>query len=57
MACNNDHTYTSYDCKDPCVFAIKRRLSPRFRVLTYDKATDEAIWEGKVIKRADPIPE
>ncbi|WP_425614444.1 sulfatase [Anatilimnocola sp. NA78] len=27
------------------------------RVLTYDKATDEAIWEGKVVKRADPIPE
>jgi arylsulfatase A-like enzyme len=27
------------------------------RVLTYDKATDEAIWEGKVIRRGDPIPE
>ena len=27
------------------------------RVLTYDKFTDEAIWEGKLVKRTDPIPE
>ncbi|MBM3861826.1 MAG: sulfatase [Verrucomicrobia bacterium] len=27
------------------------------RVLTYDKATDTAIWEGKPVKRSDPIPE
>jgi choline-sulfatase len=27
------------------------------RVLTYDRATDEAIWEGKTVKRSDPIPE
>jgi arylsulfatase A-like enzyme len=27
------------------------------RVLTYDKNTDEAIWEGKTVKRSDPIPE
>ncbi len=27
------------------------------RVLTYDKATDEAIWEGKKVRRNDPIPE
>lgn len=27
------------------------------RVLTYDQATDEAVWEGKVVRRADPIPE
>ena len=27
------------------------------RVLTYDKNTDEAIWEGKTIKRSDPIPQ
>jgi len=27
------------------------------RVLTYDKATDEAAWEGKPVKRSDPIPE
>jgi broad specificity phosphatase PhoE len=27
------------------------------RVLTYDKATDEAVWEGKTVKRGDPIPQ
>ncbi len=27
------------------------------RVLTYDKRTDEAIWEGQTVKRSDPIPE
>lgn len=27
------------------------------RVLTYDRASDEAVWEGKKVKRADPIPE
>ena len=27
------------------------------RVLTYDKATDEANWEGTIVKRNDPIPE
>ena len=27
------------------------------RVLTYDRDTDEAIWEGKVVKRQDPIPQ
>ncbi len=27
------------------------------RVLTYDKSTDEAIWEGKTVRRTDPIPE
>jgi arylsulfatase A-like enzyme len=27
------------------------------RVLTYDKATDEAVWEGQTIRRNDPIPE
>ena len=26
------------------------------RILTYDKATDEAVWEGKTVKRSDPIP-
>jgi len=26
------------------------------RVLTYDKSTDEAIWEGKTVRRGDPIP-
>ena len=27
------------------------------RVLTYDKATDEAIWEGTTVRRTDTIPE
>ncbi|HBJ37459.1 MAG TPA: choline-sulfatase, partial [Planctomycetaceae bacterium] len=26
------------------------------RVLTYEPSTDEAIWEGKTVKRNDPIP-
>ena len=32
-------------------------LGSASRVLTYDKSTDEAVWEGKVVKRGDPIPE
>lgn len=27
------------------------------RVLTYDRSTDEAIWEGQVVRRSDFIPE
>jgi len=27
------------------------------RILTYDLKTDEALWEGKLIKRSDPIPQ
>ncbi len=27
------------------------------RVLTYDPATDEAIWEGATVRRTDPIPQ
>ena len=27
------------------------------RVLTYDGDTDEAVWEGKTVKRTDPIPQ
>jgi arylsulfatase A-like enzyme len=27
------------------------------RVLTYDSQTDEAVWEGKPVRRTDPIPE
>ncbi|MBL9114670.1 MAG: sulfatase [Verrucomicrobiaceae bacterium] len=27
------------------------------RVLTYDKKSDEAVWEGKTVKRTDSIPE
>ncbi|GIW92576.1 MAG: choline-sulfatase [Pirellulaceae bacterium] len=49
------------------VLAEHRRWLPRIdappapgsqhRVLTYDPATDEAVWEGKPVRRADPIPE
>jgi hypothetical protein len=27
------------------------------RVLTYDKATDEAVWEGQTVRRTDEIPQ
>lgn len=27
------------------------------RVLTYDPATDTAVWEGTPVRRSDPIPE
>jgi arylsulfatase A-like enzyme len=26
------------------------------RILTYDRASDEAVWEGKTVRRSDPIP-
>jgi choline-sulfatase len=49
------------------VIAEHRRWLPRIdlppaagsahRVLTYDKAADEAIWEGQTVRRSDPIPE
>jgi arylsulfatase A-like enzyme len=36
-----------------------RPLAPNSasRILTYDPATDEAVWEGKKVKRSDPVPE
>jgi choline-sulfatase len=38
---------------------IDRAPAPQseHRVLTYDQAKDEAIWEGKLIRRSDPIPQ
>ena len=27
------------------------------RVLTYDARTDEAVWEGKTVRRGDAIPD
>ncbi len=27
------------------------------RVLTYDRETDEAVWEGNTVRRTDPIPQ
>jgi choline-sulfatase len=37
---------------------IDRPMAPgsAARVLSYDKSTDEAVWEGKTIQRSDPIP-
>ena len=32
-------------------------LNSASRVLTYNAATDEAIWEGKTVRRTDAIPE
>ena len=26
------------------------------RILTYDKSTDEAVWQGETVERGDPIP-
>jgi choline-sulfatase len=49
------------------ILAAHRKWLPRLdappapgsahRVLTYDPATDEAVWEGTVVRRGDPIPE
>ena len=39
---------------------IDRPLAPNSssRTLSYDKATDEAVWEGStVVRRGDPIPQ
>jgi choline-sulfatase len=38
---------------------IDRPLAPNSaaRILTYDKATDEAVWEGRTVKRGDLIPQ
>ncbi len=37
---------------------IDEPMAPRSasRVLSYDPATDEAVWEGKTVRRTDPIP-
>jgi len=55
------------DPRHAVVLAEHRRWLPRLdappaagsaqRVLTYDPATDEAVWGGKVVRRGDPIPE
>ena len=38
---------------------IDRELVPgsAARILTYDKNTDTAVWEGTPIQRTDPIPD
>ncbi|QDU30158.1 Choline-sulfatase [Anatilimnocola aggregata] len=66
---NDPHEWTNVIEKQEhaAVIAEHRRWLPKIdlppaprsasRVLTYDKAKDEATWEGKPIRRADPIPE
>lgn len=66
---NDPHEWTNLaaDPKNAEITAQHRRWIPKIdvppapnsahRVLTYDKATDEAIWEGKTVRRSDPIPE
>ena len=65
---NDPHEWTNL-ASDPqfdSVIAAHRRWLPTIdcppapnsaqRVLTYNKATDEAVWEGTIIRRTDPIP-
>lgn len=63
----NEWTNVAAKPEHAAVIAEHRRWLPKIdvppaprsasRVLTYDKTTDEAVWEGKTIKRTDPIPE
>ena len=41
----------------PVIEAQQRNLNSASRVLTYDRKTDEAIWENKTVRRTDPIPQ
>lgn len=55
------------DPKQAAVIAEHRRWLPKIdvapvagsasRILTYDRAKDEATWEGNVVRRGDPVPE
>ncbi len=66
---DDPHEWTNVAAKPEhaAVIAEHRRWLPKIdlppvknsasRILTYDKATDEAVWEGKTVKRNDPIPE
>ncbi len=59
-------TNVAADPRHSAVVAEHRRWLPRVdeppargsahRILTYNKATDEAVWEGKVVRRSNPIP-
>ena len=66
---NDPHEWVNV-VKDPkyaLVIAEHRKWIPKYeaplaknsatRILTYDKSTDEAVWEGKIVRRSDPIPE
>lgn len=66
---SDPHEWTNLAAKPDhvAVIAAHRRWLPKIdvppaansaqRVLTYDKTTDEAVWEGKPVRRTDPIPE
>jgi arylsulfatase A-like enzyme len=63
----HEWTNVATDAKYGHIIAEHSRWLPRIdeppaagsasRVLTYDKSTDEAIWEGKTVRRNDPIPQ
>ncbi|MBE0545512.1 MAG: sulfatase [Verrucomicrobia bacterium] len=63
----NEWTNLAGDPDHAAVLAAHRKWLPRMdaplaprssdRVFTYDPATDEVIWEGKSVRRSDPIPE
>ncbi len=63
----HEWTNLAAESKHADVIAEHRRWLPKIdvppaansahRILTYDQATDEAVWEGRRIRRADPIPE
>jgi arylsulfatase A-like enzyme len=63
----NEWTNVVADAKNAGVVAELRAWLPKIdvppapgsadRVLTYDAATDEAVWEGRPVRRTDPIPE
>jgi choline-sulfatase len=62
----HEWTNLAADPAQGAVLAAHRRWLPRVdappasgsahRVLTYDPATDQAVWEGTVVLRTDPIP-
>jgi len=66
---NDPHEWTNLvgDPQFAAVIEEHRKWLPRIdrppapgsasRILTYDKATDVAVWEGKKVKRSDAIPE
>lgn len=63
----NEWTNLAGQPRHAAVIATHRQWLPKIdrppapnsasRVLTYDKATDEAVWEGQLVKRTDPIPQ
>ena len=63
----NEWTNLVAQVEHAAVIAAHRRWLPKIdappapnsaqRVLTYDATTDEAVWEGKTVRRSDVIPE